>query len=499
MSDVETLVSQVLPYIRSAIDAYGRAVLSQTGKVAASGTVGLGQRILSALLRRGGKDSEVGVAVERLAAAPNDPAALGDLHARIGRALREEPGLAAELSAMVETRVSWSTVSGHHNVGVGGDHQGPIHLGDNTSNVHHTVHNTVHERKISGLSIAALVLGLLGFLILPIPVAVVLGIIALVQVLKAPSSTQLAETGRAGGAPSGPGGPSMSPEAQGSMAGPTVSAGPSGPGAFPPSPTPSGPGTPSDPGAHTGPWTPSAGGPGAPVDPGIGAFPPPVPEPAGAAASFTPSAAPAAAFAPAAGGGGVAAGGGFAAAKAISVVFAVFGLLAACLWGLGWTAAVVVLVEAETVSQASGDTDTGMSGTEDPFAGGEEISPADLCEPSPGYATVCTLESGDCFLEPAGTEFYEVELTSCGEAHDAQVIGSYSPSGEVWPGWGSFDADIDATCGPMSEQALDPALTPSTYYVGYIAPNESAWDYGIREAFCYVSADGESWTTSLLW
>ncbi|MFB8765435.1 DUF4190 domain-containing protein [Nocardiopsis alba] len=480
MSDVETLVSQVLPYIRSAIDAYGRAVLSQTGKAAATGTVGLGQRILAALLRRGGNGAEVGAAVERLAATPNDPAALGDLHARIGRALREEPGLAAELSAMVETRVSWSTVSGHHNVGVGGDHQGPIHLGDNTSNVHHTVHNTVHERKISGLSITALVLGLLGFLILPIPVAIVLGIIALVQVLRAPSSPQLAETGRAGGVPSGPGGPSMSPEAQGSMAGPPASTGPSGPG------------TPSDPGVHAGPSAPSAGGPGAPADPGGGAFTPPVSEPVGTAASFTPSGAPAAAFAPAA-------GGGFAAAKAISVVFAVFGLLAACLWGLGWTAAIVVLVEAETVSQASGDTDTGTPGTEEPFAGGEEISPADLCEPSPGYATVCTLESGDCFLEPAGTEFYEVELTSCGEAHDAQVIGSYSPSGEVWPGWGSFDADIDATCGPMSEQALDPALTPSTYYVGYIAPNESAWDYGIREAFCYVSADGESWTTSLLW
>ncbi|MET9797400.1 septum formation family protein, partial [Nocardiopsis alba] len=84
MSDVETLVSQVLPYIRSAIDAYGRAVLSQTGKVAASGTVSLGQRILAALLRRGRNGAEVGAAVERLAAAPNDPPALGDLHPPIG-------------------------------------------------------------------------------------------------------------------------------------------------------------------------------------------------------------------------------------------------------------------------------------------------------------------------------------------------------------------------------------------------------------------------------
>jgi len=151
--DVETLVSQVFPYVRSAISAYGQAVLSRSEDAAAEGTVRQGQRLLAAVLKRGKAEPRVEEAVRRLAGSPEDADAAEELREQIRQVLREDPDLARDLAAM-NVRASWTTVSGHHNVTVGGDHQGPIHMGDNISNVHHTVHDNIHERRISGSSTA---------------------------------------------------------------------------------------------------------------------------------------------------------------------------------------------------------------------------------------------------------------------------------------------------------------------------------------------------------
>ncbi|MCY9784309.1 septum formation family protein [Nocardiopsis sp. EMB25] len=507
--------------MKDAVSAYGQAVLSTSEDATASATVRHGQRLLAAILRRGKSEPEVESAVRKLGRAPEDTDAAEELRDQIRRTLREDPDLARSLAAM-NTQTSSVNVSGHHNVGVGGNHQGAIHIGDSTSNmhhnVHHTVHNNMHERRISGFSIAALVLGLLGFLILPIPVAIVLGLIALTRVLRAPSSAQPPGGGQADGGATGPGGVPTATSPQGSVAGPanstSANSAPAAHGAPRPSdPTgsandaataapdgsmgrtgPSNAGT--DPVSPTAPYRPPAQ-----ADPTAGMYPPPVTEPAAAGTPVTPPVTPpvAGASAPLA----PAAVTGFSAAKAISIVFSLIGLLAACLWGIGWTAAGVIIVQAESGSYASEGADPfapyDPQGVDPSVSTGEgrAPSPTELCEPSPGYATVCTLQTGDCFIDPPTTEFYEVELTSCDEPHNAQVIGSYSPSGSDWPGWAAFDADIEATCDPMSERALDPARTPDTYFVGYIAPSRDSWNYGIQTAFCYVAADGESWTTSL--
>ena len=531
MTDLETLVSQVFPYVKHAVIAYGKTVPSKSENTAASSTAQLGQRLLAIILERAKSKSKIEGVVARLSRSPEDPGATWELHNEIRQALQGDPNLARDLSAVV----------GHHNVIVYGNQQGPIHLGNKT-NVYHP------DRKISGFAITALVLGLLGFLIFPIPIAIGFGLFALTRVLRSPSSVQAPATSQASsGGATGPGGQPMAAGPQESMidsagstgmdSGTTVhspppveptrsaeSTGAPEPGVDPGSVTPDGftgetglPNTGTTPSgvpdtpvteapvasngsmgpaetASTG--TPPGGAPDTPVAPdgSVGQaaptpdmFPSPSFESAAASTPYAPPAAGAAApFVPAT-------GGGFAAAKAISIVFSLMGLLAAGLWGLGWTAAVVIVAQ-ESGSYASEDTNQPFP---DMDGEGEVPSPADLCEPSPGYATVCTLETGDCFIEPAATEFYEVELTSCSESHNAQVIGSYVPSGGDWPGWAAFGADVENTCGPMSESVLDPARTPDTYYVGYIAPNENSWDYGIQEAFCYVSADGESWTTSL--
>jgi len=531
--DVDAFVSQVFPYVRSAVAAYGPAVLSGAGHAAADNNVRHGQRLIAAVLQRDATRPRVEEAVRRLAGSQGDPAAAEELHDRIRQALREDPALARHVAA-VNVPASWTSVQGHHNVTVSRDHTGPIHMGDHTSNVHHTVHNNIHERKISGFSIAALVLGLLGFLILPIPIAIVFGLLALTQVLRSPSAQQAPGADQAGGGAVGPGGSPSDAGPREAMTDPTGSTGANSGTAVNSTPRPAEPTVSAESGAssataapdvsagQTGPsatGAPPVGDPAAPAAPDVPAsqwspaadtYTPPAFEPAAASTPFTPPVAEtSASFAPAGGGGfatpaasaagtgfaapaAPAAGAGFAAAKAISVVFSLFGLMAAGLWGLGWTAAAVIVAQADSGYYASEGTDPSFSS-----GGGEVPSPADLCEPSPGYATVCTLQTGDCFIEPATTEFYEVELTSCDEPHNAEVIGSYSPSGSDWPGEAAFYADIDATCSPMSDSVLDPARTPATYYVGAIMPNQDAWEYGIQEAFCYVSADGESWTTSL--
>ncbi|MEV2277375.1 septum formation family protein [Nocardiopsis sp. NPDC049922] len=497
-------------------------MLSKSEDAAASVTVRHGQRLLAAILRRGKSEPKVESAVRKLSRAPEDANAAEELRDQIKRALREDPDLARSLAAM-NTQLSSVNVSGHHNVGVGGNHQGPIHIGDNTSNtrhnVHHTVHNNIHEQRISGFSIATLVLGLLGFLILPIPVAIVLGLLALTRVLRAPSSAPPSGSGQANSGATGPGGAPTATDPQGSMAGPADSTSANSVPAAHSTPRPSDPtGSATDPATAapdgsvgqtspstvgTDPASPTApDGPAVQADPTAGMCPAPAAESAAASTPFTPPVAPpfagaSAPFAPAT-------ATGFAAAKAISVVFSLIGLLAACLWGLGWTTAAVIIVQAGSGSYASESTDPfapyDPQGVDPSVSTGEGQgpSPTELCEPSPGYATVCTLQTGDCFIDPPTTEFYEVELTSCNEPHNAQVIGSYSPSGGDWPGRAAFDADIEATCDPMSERTLDPARTPDTYFVGYIAPNQDSWNYGIQNVFCYVAADGESWTTSLI-
>ncbi|WP_147453887.1 DUF4190 domain-containing protein [Nocardiopsis sp. Huas11] len=246
-------------------------------------------------------------------------------------------------------------------------------------------HDQGQERRAGGFSIAALVLGLSGFLLLPIPLAIVLGLIALFRIHRSPAS---------------------------------------------PPPDASGPAT----------------------------------------------------------------------AKTVGVIFSLVGIVAAGVWSIGWAAALVLVHDRaasgpytlQDQNPPAPDAVPAVPADTDPDAS------ADLCEPPPGYATVCTLQAGDCFIEPADREFYEIELIACDEPHNAQVIGSYSPSTGDWPGWSSFIADIDSACRPMSESALDPERTPDAFFIGYLAPDEEAWDSGVQEALCYVSTGGESWTTSLM-
>ncbi|MBB5081687.1 hypothetical protein [Nonomuraea endophytica] len=127
--DVAALAGDVMPYVSAAVSAYGGAVLAKTQEAAAQSTVGLGTRILRRLF--GGADA-VGAgpaAIEELAAHPGDADYVAALRLVIRRALEAEPGLAAEIAAMVPAAPS-VTASGERSVAVGGTNAGLIITGD---------------------------------------------------------------------------------------------------------------------------------------------------------------------------------------------------------------------------------------------------------------------------------------------------------------------------------------------------------------------------------
>lgn len=146
MTDVETLVSEVFPYVKDAVSVYGKAVLSKAKDKAASGTVQQGKKLLDTILKRG-KTKKVEGAVKQLAREPEDPGAAKELYDQIRHVLREDPELARDLSAMLNVRVSRLTITGDGNVIVGGDHQGSIHLGNTTNTVHHAVYDKGDDRN----------------------------------------------------------------------------------------------------------------------------------------------------------------------------------------------------------------------------------------------------------------------------------------------------------------------------------------------------------------
>ncbi|MEV4894093.1 hypothetical protein AB0K48_32375 [Nonomuraea sp. NPDC055795] len=136
--DVAVLAQDVMPYVSAAVSAYGGAVLAKTQEAAAQSTVGLGTRILRRLFggaeagaagREEPGERQPGIeAIEELAAHPGDADYAAALRLAIRRALEADPGLAAEIAAMVPAPSVMA--SGERAVAVGGANSGLIITGD---------------------------------------------------------------------------------------------------------------------------------------------------------------------------------------------------------------------------------------------------------------------------------------------------------------------------------------------------------------------------------
>ncbi|GLZ37237.1 septum formation family protein [Actinokineospora sp. NBRC 105648] len=129
----------------------------------------------------------------------------------------------------------------------------------------------------------------------------------------------------------------------------------------------------------------------------------------------------------------------------------------------------------------------------------DEANAADCEHPPSGQATACTLKPGDCFIRPSfSAPIPNVDLTSCGSRHDAQAIGAYTGGTGPWPGMTTLTADSETKCLPIAQRNVDVAALSETDQLGFLAPDQASWDAGYRNVICIVFTDTASWTSSVL-
>ncbi|MGW4898481.1 hypothetical protein ACWEQL_40550 [Kitasatospora sp. NPDC004240] len=129
--ELDAFMAVAGPAVTSAAAAYGGAVLTRVEEAAADATVGLGQRIINSVWRR--RDTQQRAELEAClndASRPGGEDAMGALRRQIRLALHSDPGLLAELAALLPaggpqgaTRVE---ASGAGSVAAGGSIHGPV-------------------------------------------------------------------------------------------------------------------------------------------------------------------------------------------------------------------------------------------------------------------------------------------------------------------------------------------------------------------------------------
>ncbi|MFD1323495.1 septum formation family protein [Micromonospora sonneratiae] len=295
------------------------------------------------------------------------------------------------------------------------------------------------RQRVNGWAIAALVLGILGCLLVPIPLAIAFGVIALIQ-------TRRPSVGAT------PGSVHMPAPAPGVVQPPPAA---TVPGVSDPAASSSGPDT----GPGRGPDTTGTG----PLDPPAGqptsgpAYPPPT-----VGSGSYPVAVPTTM--------GTATGSVAATSKVMTIVLVIIGMISALLWAGAWAIGVVYLV-----------TRTGCQ------------------DPRPGHANVCTLKPGDCFRRPSfNVTVVDVELRRCDDSHNGQVVGAFTEVGDEWPGMSTFARHAETRCRSIVDRNVSSSAMSDSAQLGFLAPDRNSWRGGIHNVFCIVYTDDTTWTRSVL-
>ncbi|MFI7275492.1 hypothetical protein [Streptomyces sp. NPDC049879] len=130
--DTLALANEAAPYVTAAVAAYGTAVLTKTTDGVADATVSLGRRIVQRLWGREEGRAGLEEAIGDLAEAPDDADAQAALRVRLRRALRADPGLAAEVAGLLPAGGTHVSASGDRSVAVGTNH-GIVSTGDDAT------------------------------------------------------------------------------------------------------------------------------------------------------------------------------------------------------------------------------------------------------------------------------------------------------------------------------------------------------------------------------
>lgn len=112
------IANAVMPFVTSAIGAYGVSVLAKTSELAADTPVARGSRILQRVFGRG--DTQAKQVIARVAEAkPDDEPSQAALRLAIVEAFRADPHLSREVAAMLPRTVV--AAPGERPVAVGGN------------------------------------------------------------------------------------------------------------------------------------------------------------------------------------------------------------------------------------------------------------------------------------------------------------------------------------------------------------------------------------------
>ncbi|MER5619965.1 hypothetical protein ABT061_02840 [Streptosporangium sp. NPDC002544] len=135
-----SLANDLSPYVTAAVSAYGGAVLARANEEAADTTVGWGRKLLQRIFGVTAAEEELPEVVAELVAEPKNADLQAVLRVHIGKLLKADPVLAAQVRAMCEqadaaTGRSGSTTviaSGSRAVAAGRDITAPVSTGDNS-------------------------------------------------------------------------------------------------------------------------------------------------------------------------------------------------------------------------------------------------------------------------------------------------------------------------------------------------------------------------------
>jgi hypothetical protein len=96
-AEIAQVAAEMVPYVTSALSAYGGAVLAKAEDGAADATAGFGRRLLRRLFRRNEDGEPLPPVLAKVVANPDDPDYLGTLRATIRDALESDAQMLAEI------------------------------------------------------------------------------------------------------------------------------------------------------------------------------------------------------------------------------------------------------------------------------------------------------------------------------------------------------------------------------------------------------------------
>jgi hypothetical protein len=114
--DVALLAGQAAPYMAAAAAAYGGAVLVKVRDDVADATVGLGRRLLQRVFGAREGHHELPEPVQSLVSCPQDGDVLAALRLSLRQALAADPGLAADVQALLSAAGVRITASGARSI-----------------------------------------------------------------------------------------------------------------------------------------------------------------------------------------------------------------------------------------------------------------------------------------------------------------------------------------------------------------------------------------------